>query len=345
MTFNEFADYVARLVGWYNAGGFTDEQGKFRASGRQGTVHVWELWNEPDESSENPCHPAGGGPALRPNEYVALWNSVVPKMLAVDPTLKIVGPATANPRADYLEALVAGAVHPPDALSYHAYAAFDNGASDRDLFDSLDRLVLTQESPGWPPLWITEVNVDSAADDDPAGRPWGPLGVAWGASAFIRAAVGGIGLVNQFEFVASPQFGLVDEQSGTPRLPYWRDVLLSRAFPVGSTLLPSTSSAAGVDVLAARKPDGGASVMIVNRQVPNSKDRTGRGVPTTVSVRLGGPLPNAQLRLLDASAVASREPPLASLSAVATFDVAFAGYGVAVVDLPSIPPLAALNAS
>lgn len=345
-TFNEFADYVARLVGWYNAGGFVDEQGKFHASGRQSWAHVWELWNEPDESSENPCHPAGGGPALKPNEYVAMWNAVVPRMLAVDPTVQVVGPATADPRPDYLEALMAGAVHPPDALTYHAYAAYDNGTSDRAILDKLDRIILSPESPNWPALWITEFNLNSAADEDPAGRPWGPLGVAWAAGAYRRAALAGIGLINQFEFVAQPQFGLVDEQTGSPRLPYWRDVLISRAFPVGSTLLQGSSSTAGIDVLAARRPDGGTSVMIINSQAPGSSDRSGRGVPATVSVHLAGTSPvNGLLRLLDATAVSDREPLPVAVSPAADFQITFAGYGVAIVDLATMPAPAALNAS
>jgi hypothetical protein len=334
---------MARLVGWYNAGGFTDEQGKFRSSGHQGSVHVWELWNEPDESSENPCRAAHGAPALRPDEYVALWNTVVPRMLAVDSTIQIVGPATADPRPDYLDALVVGASRAPDALSYHSYGAFDNDAGDRELFDRLDRLVLSPGSVRWPPLWVTELNVNSATDDDSGGRPWGPLGVAWGASAFRILALGGIPLVNQFEFVASAQFGLVDEVTGTPRLPYWRDVLLSRAFPVGSTILQSTTSQPGIDVLAARKPDGGTSVLIVNRQVPSSRDQAGRGLPTSVTLRLSGPLPTAaQLTLLDGAA---REPRVVAHPGTAEFNVEFAGYGMALVDLPSIPTPAALNAS
>ena len=345
-TFNEFADYVARLVGWYNAGGFTDEQGKFHASGRQGWAHTWELWNEPDESSENPCHPADKGPALKPTEYAAMWNTVVPRMLAVDPTIQVVGPATADPRPDYLEALMAGAAHHPDALTYHAYAAFDNGVSDRAMFDRLDQVVLNAESSNWPPLWITELNLSSAADDDPAGRPWGPLGVAWGATVFRKAALAGIGLINQFEFVAQPQFGMVDDQSGAPRLPYWRDVLLSRAFPAGSTILQSSSSAAGIDVLAARRPDGGTSVMIINGQAVGASDRSGRGAPATVSVHLAGTSAvGGQLKLLDASAASDREPLAVPVSPAADFEIPFVGYGVAILDLATMPAPAALKPS
>src|SRR6185437_10547357 len=46
-TFHEYARYLARLVGWYNKGGFTDDAGVYHHSGHQGWIHTWEIWNEP----------------------------------------------------------------------------------------------------------------------------------------------------------------------------------------------------------------------------------------------------------------------------------------------------------
>ncbi|MDQ6670657.1 MAG: glycoside hydrolase family protein [Chloroflexota bacterium] len=340
-SFGEFAEYVARLVGWYNTGGFTDEQGKYHQSGHQGWVRVWELWNEPDASSENPCRAAAGGAALTPAQYVTLWNTVVPRMRAVDPNIQVIGPATSEPRPEYVQALIAGAVHPPDALSFHGYGGSENQNTDKELFDGLDQLVASVDGRGRP-VWITELNVNSAYDDDPGGRPWGTFGVAWGASAFRGLALRGVAVMHQFEFIASPQFGLISEQ-GAPRLPYWRDFLLSRAFRAGSTVLTGSTSQPGIEVLAARRPDGGTSVLLVNRQVAGASDRGGRGVATTVTVRLTGPVPaGVQLRLLDTTANAASEPPARPAGMGPELEVAFAGYGMALLDVPaeaaSTPP-------
>ena len=88
---------MARLVSYYNLGHMTTETGTVinNPAGTSNRIDYWEPWNEPDLSNETPCVP-DTGVALTPDEFLTMWNAVVPAMLAVDPTLKFVGPATAG---------------------------------------------------------------------------------------------------------------------------------------------------------------------------------------------------------------------------------------------------------
>src|SRR5437762_2010282 len=90
-TFSEFGDYMARLVGYFNRGSFVAEDGRRIANpaGLANRIAYWELWNEPDQMKG--CPPAGN--QISPAQYVAMWNGAVPKMLSIDPTIKITGPA------------------------------------------------------------------------------------------------------------------------------------------------------------------------------------------------------------------------------------------------------------
>ena len=96
LTFAPFAQYMARIVSYYNKGSMLTETG-ITITNPIGTSHKitwWELWNEPDLNNETPCAPSTGN-GLTYQQYTTMWNAATQAMLAVDPTLKFVGPATA----------------------------------------------------------------------------------------------------------------------------------------------------------------------------------------------------------------------------------------------------------
>jgi hypothetical protein len=180
-----------------------------------------------------------------------MWNTVVPQMRTVDPTIKLVGPATSGPTTsyspDYLPTLMAQATYQPDVVSFHGYGGWDNAQTDQELFDGSDNTgglaAIVQGvdqvhtwAPG-KPVWITELNVNAAWGNDPAQRPATAYGIAWDASAFYQFARKGVALINQYDFMDMAQFGLVDNTTGAPYLPYWLDRVLSQNFPAGSTVL------------------------------------------------------------------------------------------------------------
>jgi hypothetical protein len=348
-TFAEFGAYAARLVAYYNSGSFVAEDGReiLNPTGTADRVTYWELWNEPEQRYAA-CPPSGG---LAPEEYVRMWNAVADAMLAVDPSIKLVGPTTGAPVTtripDYLPALIAGARHRPDAVSFHGYGGWLNAQTDRFLFDGdgaccglagIDRGVAqVRATAGETPIWTTELNVNAAWDgDDPAARPWTAYGAAWGASAFARFARAGVGTVYQFQFVHPKlsQFSMLDA-AGSPLLPYWRDYYLARYFPPGSVLLSATSSQSEIETLAARPPGStNVRVLVVNRRVDSDSAIGGPGSPATVQVTVSNlaPAMGVTLRIVDATTPLASGPTLVSLAGGDTASVTLPGYGFALLE-------------
>jgi hypothetical protein len=283
-----------------------------------------------------------------------MWNVAAARMLAVDPTIKLVGPATSTPEGgrtvDYLPALLDGAAHKPDVISFHGYGGWRNTQDDRSHYDGqrgccgLDQivsgLVRARERAPKTPVWITELNVSSAwNEDDPTGRPWGGFGAAWGASAFLRLTSGGADAIFQYQF-AHPtlrQLSLIDITNGRPLLPYWRDYYLARFFPPGSALLWSGSSRDQIETLAARAPGSNdVHVLVVNRQVGSLSD--GTGSPATVEVRVPGVAATTAIvaRMLDDATPLDTGPAAVDLPSGNVATVRFSGYGVALLEFVSV---------
>jgi hypothetical protein len=353
-TFNDFGDYMARLVGYYNKGSFVAEDGHTitNPAGTANRIVYWELWNEPDLWSIA-CEP-NGNENITAAQYVTMWNATVSKMLAVDPSIKFIGPVASpqgNGTGNYFTSLLAGATRKPDVLSFHGYGGWLTTQGDQEIFDSIDTLVaLLGQVRSWAPdipVWITELNVNAAWGDDPTHRPYNAYGAAWGASAFRRLALGGAAALFQYEFAhpSNSNFQMVDPATGQPRLPYWRDYYLARYFPPGSMLLGSSSSVGGVETLAARAPgSSNVHVLIVNRQVDTSAPVGGAGLPATVQVNVANlsGVTEVSLRQLDGATSIVNGPPAIALPTGSRATVTFSGYGAALLDfVTSSPSIAA----
>ena len=375
-SFRTFAQYMARIVSYYNKGTMTTEAGTVinNPAGTSHAITYWELWNEPDLTNETPCGDPSGH-SLTPSQYLTMWDAVTAAMLQVDPTLRFVGPATAGSQFgsspatgnEYIDELMAHATIKPAAISFHGYGYWDNTVSDKWLFDGdgSDPAAqccggITDLSNGvrsvraeYPntPVWLTEVNVNAAWNDDPSGRPWSELAAAWWGAAFAEAAPLGVGLIHQYDVVDGPQFGLIDATTGQPFITYYVIQLLDQAFPPGSILLSSSSSDQGIVSLAAWRPDGNISVMVVNRKLASdttvSQCGTG-GVATSVDVSLPNVQPAATtLQQIDSSEIDCSTghgiaPTSQSLAPSTSTTLHFPGYGIALLTitpkLDSTPP-------
>ena len=353
-TFQTYADYMARLVSYYNKGSMTTESGKVitNPAGTKNRMTYWEPWNEPDLNNETPCAPPSGY-GLSPAQYLTMWNAVTPKMLAVDPTLKLVGPATANGQVgsgtgadnEYIKTLMAGAQVKPSVLSFHGYGYWDNTVSDKWIFDGdgspgpnggIDDIVAAAQSvhDTYPtiPMWITEINVNADWGNDPRGRPWGPLGAAWWGTAYVELAPLNVSVLHQYDIAGEPQFGLLNEVTGAPYLPYWVVKGLNAAFPMQSTRLQTSSPDANILVLAARRPDGKVSVLVVNRRVDSANPNLGAGLPADVQVPLDAFSPSAvTLQQIDSTTSATAGPPTTTLPSGQNPTLHFPGYGMAIL--------------
>lgn len=351
LSFVEFGDYMARLVSYYNKGSFVAEDGR-TITNPQGTAnHItyWELWNEPDLDSVACLYQGGvykpkGGQKLTQAQDVTMWNTVSAKMLAVDPTLKLVGPSAANPVAgytpEYIPAFMAGVVRKPDIVSFHAYGGYAGDETDQALFDGLqwlqDGLAQVQGWAGGRPVWITEFGMSSSNADAPS-RPLKGFGMAWAASAFRRFALAGLGAIYQFQFLhpGGPQLSLLDPDTSQPLPAYWLDYYLTRYFPPGSTLLQASSTLPGVEVLAARVPGStSVRVLLVNRQVNGPSVVGGPGLPATVDLNIAnlGGVTSVTQRMLDSATPLPDGPRLVALSGGSHVSVSFSGYGAAFLE-------------
>ena len=111
------AAYYARLASWYTQGGFTDELGKFHASGHHYDMRYWEVFNEIEAEHET-----------TPEQYVERYDAIVEAVRKVVPEMKFVGLALASPEsgARMFEYFLDPKNHKPgiplDYISFHVYA-------------------------------------------------------------------------------------------------------------------------------------------------------------------------------------------------------------------------------
>lgn len=363
-TFQEFATYMARLVGWYNKGGFTDEAGHFHASGHSGWVHTWEVWNEPNSSFEIPA-PVPSRPAtwLAPERFAQLYDTAAQAMRRVDPAIAIGGPAISSyPDIPYLQNFVHNVHEPLNFLAFHFYAIGDAQTPDQDIFNAVygprfaDRLnaahqILATEKPGQAiPIWIDEVGVNEVSHlpSDPRGTS--PLAYAFISEVFALASTQQVALLVQFPLVGTNQLALLDEQSHQIYRPFWFYELLARAFPPGAALVPlATPAGSGLVGLAAIAPDGQSlRLLVANSRVAHATDVGGTGVPTPVHLTMIGrwqgttipPGATATAWAFDAAASDKGLPAPCAIgvtvngAAPPAFNVVIGGYGAMIIDLP-----------
>ena len=112
------ADYYARIVSWLEKGGFTDESGKWHASGLHLEIPYWEVLNETDMSD------------MPVTEYTALYDATVAAVRQVDPKMKFVGLVMGVPEdhpADviyFLDPRHHAPGIPLDAITLHFYGRY-----------------------------------------------------------------------------------------------------------------------------------------------------------------------------------------------------------------------------
>src|ERR1017187_7737517 len=123
-SYREVADYFARVVSWHVKGGFTDELGKWHASGHHDKIDYWEVLNEPDKEH-----------GFSPQVYTGIYDAVVEAIHKVSPRTKFVGMSDAYPggHPDFFMYFLNPRNHKPgiplDMISYHFYAVPGNDES------------------------------------------------------------------------------------------------------------------------------------------------------------------------------------------------------------------------
>ena len=261
----DFAAYAANLVRYYNKGGF-DWGGVHFQSPSSYPITYWGIFNEPN------------GNGITAAQYVTIYNTVVPAMLAVDPTIKLsaieysdygLGTGDGGDPMTYLPNFVApanaGGVNTQvNLLSTHFYSTCNQSDTDQTLMNTVPgfaanvsyfyKEIQTRPDLGNIPVWVTEnnVNADYSASngmstcnpnqvfvDDHRGTS--AFFAAWRPYVFSQLGKVGNQALYHWAYDGDQQYGEVDT-SGNTYLSYWVDQTLA-------TIYRSTPSAPGPNIL------------------------------------------------------------------------------------------------
>jgi len=284
-TYKEAADYFARLLSWYEKGGFKDEYGKWHASGHRYKFAYWEVLNEIDFEHH-----------WTPEEYTKFYDAVVTAMRKVDPDIKFMALALAAPSSNpqMFEYFLNPANHKPgipiDFISYHFYAgntphegidnwqySFFNQAAG---FLNTVRYVEAIRKRLNPSVKtdLDELGVILHADGGqgkpgyvyhPEPRGYFALAGAMYADTFIETSRMGIDVIGESQLVGYPtqypSVTMIDHTNSKPNARYWVLKLLLDNFHPGDKLM--STSGTGPDIAAqGYETQHGRKMLIVNRR-------------------------------------------------------------------------------
>ena len=361
LTFQPFATYAQNLVLYYNKGGFSaNGQTYVSPSYPTDTITWWGIYNEPNINN-----------SLTPQQYVTMYNTLVPAMQATDSSIKFVAMELSDYEGQsqkWLPAFVdvnSGVNAQVDAIATHFYSTCKQADDDATVFASIatstnfnfvsDLQYFLSELATNPalanvPIWVTENNVN--ADYDKGGgisacngtpfvldlRGSSPFFAAWRPYVFSQFAKAGVQALYHWDFGADAQFGEVDYDTGAIQLSYWVDYWLARMFPSspGANILQATNDDdADVEVLPAQNPDGSVVIMLANHAVNAATDNNGPGAPRTIAVDVSalGTFTSGSLLTIDASTSVASGPTATPVTPSAHMTVSLNGYGVAFLTL------------
>ncbi len=314
-SYGAFADMSANLVRYYNNGGF-DVAGTHFQSPMPYPVTWWGIFNEPD------------GNGLTAQQYVTLYNTVVPAMAKADPNIKFVA-VELSYDSNFVPAFLAGVTAQVDVVAAHFYSTCTQRDYDQVLFATVPGFAGRVQTiysylnriPALAavPVWVTENNVNADYDlgngisacNSPQKfvldtRGSGPFFAAWRTLVFTYLGQAGTQALYHWAFGTDQQYGEVDGNA-VPQLSYWVDYYLSHWLPSppGQDLLQVTESGCcatdfahhwrgggglplDTTTMAARNADGSVVILMSNYAIQATYDNNGPGVPRTFSLDLSG---------------------------------------------------------
>lgn len=277
--YDNFAAFCADLVRILNV-----EQGR--------GITYFEVTNERDNLYYVPFLKAGAPHLHRLDALVDIYNRAAVAMKAVDPTIRVGGPAFT--RADLVEQVrhfVRGAQDNLDFLSYHFYASGNAADSDAAIYDRTAALgrhtrdivaILAEESPGRAiPAFLNEYNI-SYDYRKPDPRMKNHKGATFDALAMIAAVENGAAGTNAW----NERDGVYGKLDGGSNLRIGAETFrLFNTYLVGDRVAAASSAPGAIVAFAVRgRPAGRYAYLIVNR----SPDRQ------RVKTHFGGWMPGAK---------------------------------------------------
>jgi uncharacterized protein (TIGR03437 family) len=365
-NFSAFAAMSADVVKFYNTGGF-DASGQHFQSPTPYPITWWGIFNEPN------------GNGLTAQQYVSLYNTVVPAMAQADPTIKFVALelSDVNQAAEaYMPAFVTGVTAPVNALATHFYSTCNQADTDITLFATIPGFasevqyiysqLATKPSLAGVPVWVTENNVNSDYENadgfsncngtpfvlDPRGTS--PFFAAWRSLVFSELGEAGAQALYHWSFGTNAQYGEVNA-TASPYLSYWVDYYLSHWLPSppGQDILQVSESGCclwfdpigkilGLDTntLALRNVDGSVVILMSNHAIANQKDNNGTGLIRNFTLDLSALGTFTSATLVTLDATTpTTGPALVSVTPAAQMVVTLPGYGAALLRLANTQPV------
>ncbi|MGC2637880.1 MAG: hypothetical protein WA294_11930 [Acidobacteriaceae bacterium] len=349
-TFQQFAGYAANLVRYYNTGGFT-AGGTPYESPNSDPITYWGIYNEPN------------GNGISASEYVQMYNTLAPAMLAVDPAIKIVALELSdygNQEQMYVPPFVQGVTAQVDVLATHFYSTCNQSDTDATVMGTVPGFASgvqyiysqLQTNPKLTsvPVWILENNVNADYEGangystcNPSqkfvvdGRGSSAFFAAWRPYVFSQVGKAGAQALYHWSYNGDQQYGEFNDTSGQLQLSYWVDYWMGKTFGQGQwNLLQATSNDnANVEILAVQRAGGPTLVMVVDHAVASAADNNGTGAPRAVLVDLSalGTFTSAQQLTLDAGTSPTAGPTEQSVTPAAQMQVTLNGYGTTILTL------------
>jgi hypothetical protein len=285
-SMKEISEYFARLLSWYTQGGFTDEYGKRHESGHHYKIAYWEVLNEIEFEHH-----------WTPEAYTRFYDAVTAAMLKVDPQLKFVALALANPSRHpaMFEYFLNPANHkqgvPLDFISYHFYAT---PTSDQTIdnwqygfFDQAEGFLNTVhfvESIRKRYSPATKTDLDElgvilpedgkeirtsgyVAKPEPAAY-WNLAGSMY-AYLYVECAKIGIDVIGESQLVGYPSqypsVSMMDYNTAKPNARYWVLKLLKDNFGPGDRLA-ETSSPEEAYTVQGFETSHGKKLLVLNKR-------------------------------------------------------------------------------
>jgi len=355
LSFAEFAGYTQNLVRYYNTGGFMDGATSYVSTAwPNAKITWWGIYNEPNINN-----------GLSAQQYTDMYNTVVPAMQAIDPTIKFAAVELADfygQEQAWLPTFVSGVNAQVDVLATHFYSSCNQKDTDSMLFASVPGFVTDVQAiyghmavnPALAnvPVWVTEnnVNADYSAANGMSNCNPGQVFVtdvrgssayfaAWRPYVFSQLGKAGVQALYHWDFGADLQYGEVDYSTGALQLSYWVDYWLGREFPAdaGSQVLQyTTSDDADLETLPVVNGDGSVVIMVANHAVKiPSTDNNGPGVPFSVKVDVSalGAFSSASLITIDKDTSVTNGPTATSVTPAGQITLNLDGYSVGILTL------------
>ena len=362
--YRDFANFSANLVRYYNQGGF-DAGGKHYQSPVPYHITWWGIFNEPNING------------LSPDDYVDLYNLVVPAMQAADRDIRFVAVELAdfsNEPQRMVPTFVQRVTAHVDVVATHFYGSCNQADTDQSVFDAISyftdhvKYIYSQlrTSPALAnvPVWVTENNVNADYDQGNGisacnGTPFttdqrgtSAFFAAWRPLVFSQLAQAGSESLYHWDHDADAQYGEVDYNTGNLYRSYWVNYYLAHFFPSppGADILRTGNTNSGaLEALAVRNDDGSVVMMLVNHKVASANDNNGPGVPFTVALDVSslGVFSSITKVTVDATTDPEQGPTPATLSFAPQMQVTMNGYSVSFLRFniaePQVPAAGVVN--